>query len=448
MSNGSSMIIDVRERRGLVAGMEWRPLASNSRKNRKAMVKASAREMGAGKVVIYESQSQVVTVGGFVNVDDDIDIDFDAGQDGSGKKAKKPSRLYSAAAAFALMIGDGSGVLLYSLGGSRSLLLAVTAGNPTLDTVVDDEEAQNIAGAYLGGQMGLEFALYTNTDFGSFGGNAQPITLDVLWEHVGARALLQSPPINLAVLITIVAAVCGVVGIGMLYNEYRATELRKQRQAELRAKDPLPKYKAALAAELKRLGVERQAFLNALDQVMRLPVTVAGWDISEIGCSAAESAAKCKYTYRRRGGTSERLLSALSHLTPLPAAEVPIDTMSFSGPIEMPFAGVDDREELVKDGDFLTQVLPVWQHWANAGISPASLGNRLNPWPAAANVDVTKLPPGVAVRRSEVSVDVPLGLEREIVNSAPRSVWWNEFVFSVSADGSVQLTLKGNSYVN
>ncbi len=446
MSTGGSVIIDTRERRGLVAGLTWSTLSSGSTKRRKALVKAVASEMGASKIVVYENSLNVVTVGGYVPVDDDLEFELGSDGDEQTKKVKKPNKLFSVAAAFAQMVGDGSGVLVFSIGNDRSVVVAVAAGNPTLDMVVEDEEAQTIASSHVSGAMGFDYVLYTNTDFGSFGG-AHQVTLDMLWEETKQKALLVSPPINLVMLLSVMTAL-GVLALSAtVYNDYREASLRRARQAEMRAKDPLPKYKFALSVKVKRMGVDRDVFLAAMNKVMSQPLSVAGWDVKEIDCLALESSAKCVYSFKRRDGTSERLLAALAHMEPMTTPTSPLEEMSFAAPIDMPFSGVNDREELVKKSEIVTRVIPVWQHWANAGINAAATDSKSEPWPETPNVDLHRLPPGFAVTRSEVKLDVPLGLEREVVSSAPPNIWWNGFTITVNEE-TVKLNLKGYSYVD
>jgi len=443
MSTGGSVIIDTRERRGLVAGLTWASLSISNSKRRKSLIKAAASEMGASKIVAYGS-AEVVTVGGYLPVDDDLELDLGSPED--GKKPKKPNKLYSLAAAFAQMVGDGSAVLVLGLGKNRSVVVSVSAGNPTLDMVVEDEEAQAIASRHVSGQMGLDYVLYTNTDYGSFGG-AQPVTFDMLWEEANAKTQLVSPPINLVLILSVLTAL-GVLALSAsAYNDYREAKLRKARQAEMAAKNPLPKYKFALSVKVKRMGVDRDVFIAAMDKVMAQPMSVVGWDVKEIDCLAQESVAKCVYKFKRRDGTSERLLAAMSHMEAMSGSESPLEEMHFAAPVEMPFSGLSDRSEIVKKDELLTKSIPIWQHWANAGINAAALDAKSEPWPETPNVDLRRLPAGAAVMRSEVKIDVPLGLEREVVSSAPPNIWWNGFTITVNND-AVKLNLKGYSYVD
>lgn len=434
-----SLVIPI-GRVGLAVGMDWRLMpATASRQHAEAMVREVAKDNDASLITVAVRQTDGQrAIGLYVQPD---------AEDGA---KSLPAKLYAATAVLAQMAGEAQNVIAAisfkdKADRERYAVLAVEGGLPVSDVVQSLEKAIETIRTIRAGEHGFSgHRVFSNVPeaFGDqLGGEVEPLPLEDLAGNISSGSRLVRPPLNVRViLITMAVLLVALGGIGsgkMLWDGHQA----KKRAAEARARDPVPKYEAALSEQIGNLGMDRAALDALLAGLEGYPGWVRGWELKQIDCTSQI----CKSTWERRGGTTASLLSG-RHAEKLELAESSADKAILSWvPVKSGRGGLASRQEAKPIGEAITQNMPIYQHWANAGIR-LQQGGAYATWP---NIGL-EVPPEVALKVQPIEARLPFVLAREAVQQSPGDVFWNQVSVSVDLAGkgsALQVILKGNSYV-
>lgn len=451
----STQFISQQGKTALVAGLKWETLlAAAPEEGGKAkrgaakaidkQVRERAAEADASKIVVATSSARTA-VGLYSEPDMDLEGDSD-----DGVKKVKPKVLHSMAAAFASKVGDTNAVMAYGLPGSSNyVIVVIEAGVPTIDEVKDSENSVSYVMQLVSGSTGFTYLLYTN-DFDTFASGEQ-ITEEDLWSQVSKKTQLRARPMNVAVLLSFTVLLLVVVGGGYGWMKYKEAEVRKERLRQAALADPTPKYREALALQIGRLGMTRDAARKVLRTMQQQPLWADGWLLTKIECKL-DGTGSCTSTWARTGGTTDALVAARK-----PFGEE-ISPASTNNEVRMTWkcadlveSGIANRIELPTNADSVVLSTPIFQIWENAGIKAGVGVDGYKVWPSAPGLDTKSVDSAVVIKSRPIEVVTTALLASEVIASAPSDVWWSSISMEVKvasrADDSISVNLKGASYV-
>ncbi len=424
---------------GLAVGMDWRLLpAASKQASTEHLVRELASDNDAQRVTIATRQSDSQKSAGLFMRPDPEDV----GPGGA------PGKLYAAAAVLAAMAGETQNVIAAvafkdAANRERVAVLVVEGGLPVSDAVQAPEKAIDTVRTIRAGEHGFAgHRLFSNSPE-MFGGLSEVENLSVedLAHAAHAEARLGRIPANVRAFVGAFLALAvllgGAAGGTLSWQSHQA----KQRAAEARARDPLPKYEAALAEEIRRLGIARASMLDLVSSLESYAAWADGWELKQIACTTKN----CRSTWERRGGTTKGLLASRPGEA-LEAAESSADKAILSWqPKGMTLDGWTGVSQAPRLGDALAANQSLYQVWANAGIRLQQSGG-YTVWPDIG----MEVPAEAAIKAQPIEVRLPWPLAMEAITQAPREVFWKQLSVAVDIGSTTQpllLVLTGTSYV-
>lgn len=420
---------------GLAVGLDWRPLTKASRQAADQMIRELARDNDAERIARVKRANGDEAVGLFAR----DDLDESAANGGPGKA-------FAAAAVLATMAGEAQNVIaaitFQMAGRERVAVLVVEGGLPVSDTVQSlDAAIESIQNVRAGKHGFANHRLFSNSlDAFAAPGDPELLTLDDLAGNARTQGRLVRAPANLRVMAVALLALTVLVAGGLAgkvgYDGHQA----KKRAAEARARDPVPKYEAALAEQIGRLGLNRSSVQRLLADLQGYPAWIQGWELKQIDCSAAG----CKSVWDRKGGTTAALVQARPS-DKLVLEESSADRAVLVWDAGLEPAGLGRQADAVLLSEANTLNASLFQTWANAGIRLQRSG-AYSVWPEIG----VEVPAEVVLRTQPVEAFMPFALAPEAVVQSPRDVFWQQLSVAVDMAGKAQtlnVTLKGVSYV-
>lgn len=422
---------------GLAVALDWRTLTMAGSRVDEQIIRERVRENDAERIVLVPR----------TNGDKALGMYLRQSYDDGGEGEKPPSKVYAAAAVLAALTGDAENIVaaLSFVDGGREMIavMVIEGGLPVTDTVLAPEAAQEAVQRVRAGEHGFSgHRIFSNSNdlFAVFGDEVEPLDFEKLAESARPPARLVRPPVNLRVLLStlvvLVLVAGGAIGGNMVWKDHQA----KKRAAEARARDPLPKYQAALADQIHQLGLSRESLGQLMHDLSSYPVWVRGWELKQVDCAAAG----CRSTWERKGGTTADLTGSRPS-EKLVSAESTADLAILSWEPKLQLAGWTQMEQAPTLADSLAKNVNVFQTWANAGIAMQQSGT-FSVWPETG----LEVPAEAALRTQPVEIRLPWMFAQEAMRQAPAEIFWTGLTLKVDISGKAQallVTMKGSSYV-
>jgi len=427
----------------LIAGLTWAQLTKKS-SERAAEIRSLLADGEASKIITVTSNDHTA-LGSYT--------ESEPQQEGDQAQVR-PRKLHSLAAAFAAVVGNTHAVLAYRLPNSHmTAVIVVESGRPQTDDIKTTEQAQGQAASYASGTTGFTYDLYTN-DRETFGGGAY-IDAETLWKVTGKRTLLVTKPVNSKGLLLLLLSVVVIVAGGWGYMVYDKAAKKREMIRKAQAENPLPKYRAELAARIGTLGVPPEVIIEVMRKLGTHPLRESGWSLKGIQCTVALN--QCVSTWMRDGGTTNTLINARKRFDEEIAGDSTLEESRFI--IKMPMAqtGVASRKDLPDATENTQAATPIYQVLANAGLDLKVAATGYQTWPKVAGIDMKALPRAEIVQSRSVEFTTSMPLMAQALLSLPKNYWWTEVNVGIAAGGGVSasngalglmnVSVKGNSYV-
>jgi hypothetical protein len=358
--------------------------------------------------------------------------------------AKPPKGAYSAAQAFASLVGTDypNAALALKCKDDEVYVVVLEDGLPTNDLVCDSARAVALIGE--GRRIYTDIAKLGDAD----------ATFDWLSEGRERNAKIRPIPVNVVALSAAVLATAALVGAYGFYTHHRRIVKEREEMEAAEAADPAPHYLQALAIARGRVAVGRADILGAIQRLMEHATIAQGWVLDNIDCDLPQ--ARCTATWLRRGGTYAELKQAMpgSDLVPSVAAAggaTDVDKAQTSFKLHVtPGPLTTDLRKALPDATALMMDLGgTLQVWKTADLKVAQGPATL--WPA----NVAGIPVGFrnasAVTRSEVTIkEIPGPFVAQVVRDAPWYIAWDELLVALTDSpdikGRLKFSLKGSVY--
>lgn len=412
----------------LVGGLEWRPLYQASGSARENELRELASEHNASKLVVVEQGQRFITG---LYVDHEME---------DSAPTVKGVALHSIAATLATMAGDSLVVAALHIESlKRVIVISVEQGSPAIDAIQSVEKAQETVTSIRSGDHGFSgHRLFTN-DLDLFP-DGEKLDLSVIAAAVTPTSRLQRLPVNRKALLTALLLVVLVCASAIGGKFYWDASQKAARQRAARAADPVPKYRAALAEQIGRLGIPTPALSSWVEKLGSYPVWVAGWELKGLVCTSGQ----CASEWERRGGTSVDLqLGRPGEVMDPNQSSADKSVLTWQVDSLKP-GGISGLDAAVDAASVRQTNLAKWQNWANADVTVQQTGPYVQ-WPNTAPV-----PPEVALKSRAIEVRTPFVLLNDVLRETPADVWWSEVRIGIDIAAKSQalvVTLKGNSYV-
>lgn len=349
----------------------------------------------------------------------------------SEEGVKLPKGTLAAAQCFAARVGvqAPNGALILTVPADdghqteKVYVVVLDDGVPVVDSLTSDMEARNALGSEERPIWADDPAVFPNCE-----------VVDFEWLGQGAGKSSRVLPIPLNPWPLAGAALVLAVGAGVWWSiqaAHRAEAAREEAEAAA-ASDPVPKYQAALNAQVPRMASARAPMLAAVRRMFDAPVVVPGWRMTGIECSAM--AQRCDTQWSRQGGTyselaqarpSEELARVTSNGSPVPL----LDAARTTAPAPVPRASLLAPDApLPSFAQAIEEVGPLLQVWKTA-----ELGIDIKPpavWPKVDSVPAQFEHPQALLSGTITLSDVPGPFILEALETAPAWISWE----SVRAD--------------
>ncbi len=347
-----------------------------------------------------------------------------------------PKATFAAAACFARRVGsrapNAALVLTVAAAGARKedrhFVVCLEDGVPVVDVLSNEVDARNALG-------GEDRPIWSDNPVAY--PNCEPADFAWLAAAADRQARVQAIPVDPWPIVGAGLVATALGGGWMLVQHVRQLELARQAAQAARAADPVPKYRAALAAQRAQMATDRAALVAAAAGLFDLPARVPGWRLASAECNARLATCTCDWV--RRGGSFGDLRQALPRdalemLVP-PGAVVPVlDAARTSRPLRVA------RTSLLAPGRPLRSLQAAWsdvgdqlQRWRTADIDlefkPPTL------WPRVPDLPTGFRPPDAILAGDASLRGVPGAFILEALRSAPDFVSWESVKVDVGDAG-------------
>jgi hypothetical protein len=411
----------------LLGGLSWRPPRGGKHSMRR----------------LYEARNLTVDATHYTLFSSDRATVYGLFQPRAAEEGVKlPKATMSAAQCFASLVGIGApnAALVLTVPADeyrkdeKVYVVVLDDGVPVVDSLTTDMEARNALGSEDRPIWADNAAAFPNCE-----------VVDFEWLGQGASKACRVLPIPINPWPLAAAAVVLTVGAGVWWTIQAAqqAEARRREAEEIAQNDPVPRYLAAMNAQLPGMASDRSLMLAAVRQMFDAPVFVPGWKMTATECSAA--AQRCDTLWTRQGGTYTELQQSrpgetLGRVTPDGSPVPLLDAARTSAPASVarvslvsPGAGLPNFAQAI---DEIGPTLQVWR--------TADLGIDIKPpmvWPRVAEVPAHFQHPHALMSGVITLTDVPGPFILEALETAPGWISW-ESVRADIGDGDAAGRLK------